>query len=149
MFHLAQINIARLLKPIDDPQIADFVNGLDEINALAERSPGFVWRLVSEDGNDATEYRPYDDDRLIVNVSVWEDVDSLRAYTYRSGHVDFFIRRKAWFEPIKQAHVALWWVPAGQNTTLEEAVARLEHLRLHGSSPTAFSIAKPELPPSN
>ena len=147
-YYLAQINIARLLKPIDHPQIADFVNALDEINAIADQAPGFVWRLVSNDGNDATEFRPYEDDNIIVNVSVWRDAESLKAYTYRSDHVSFFIRRKEWFEPFKTAHIALWWVPAGEMPSAEEAVARLEHLRKHGPTPHAFTITKPLPPPS-
>ena len=148
MYQLAEINIARLLQPIDHPQIAEFVDALDEINAQADQAPGFVWRLVSDDGNDAIDYRPYDDDRIIINVSVWRDVESLKAYTYRSDHVDFVIRRKVWFEPIKKPHIALWWVPTGAYPSVQEAVARLEHLQTHGSSSYAFDIAKPLPPPS-
>lgn len=147
MHQLAEINIARLVQPIDHPQVAEFVDALDKINALAEGAPGFVWRLVGDSGN-ATEFRPYDDDRIIINVSVWEDVESLKAYTYRSEHVEFFIRRKQWFEPMKEPHLALWWISAGQFPSIEEAVARLEHLRQHGASETAFFIAKPFAPPS-
>jgi len=109
-YQLAQINIAKLLKPIDHPQIADFVNQLDEINALAEKSKGFVWRLTDEVSNDATSINPFNDPRIIVNMSVWEDIISLKDYVYDSSHVEVFIRRKEWFEKPSKAHMALWWI---------------------------------------
>jgi Domain of unknown function (DUF3291) len=110
--HLAQVNIAKLLAPIDSPQIADFFNALDEVNALAESSPGFVWRLVG-DGNDATSLRPFDDPDTIVNMSVWESPEQLKTYAYRGLHVEFFKRRHEWFHTTDRA-VAAWWVNAGQ-----------------------------------
>ena len=110
--HLAQINIARLLAPIDDPRIADFVAQLDEINKLAEQSPGFVWRLKSDSGN-ATDVVFNDDPFVIVNMSVWESIEALRGYAYTSKHVDVFRRRAEWFEKMDKPQYCLWWVPGG------------------------------------
>ena len=141
-FHLAQINIARLLKPIDHPQIADFVNNLDEINLLAEKSDGFVWRLKDDESNNATSLNPFNDPMLIVNMSVWEDVESLKKYVYQSDHVKVFTRRKEWFEKPTKAHMALWWVEKGKVPTATEGKERLEYLQNNGSSPVTFSFSK-------
>lgn len=141
-FQLAQINIARLLKPIDHPQIADFVNKLDEINILAEKSDGFVWRLKDDESNNATSLNPFNDPMLIVNMSVWEDVDSLKKYVYHSDHVAVFMRRKEWFEKPTKAHMALWWVNKGEMPTAAEGRERLEYLQKNGNSPVAFSFSK-------
>lgn len=139
-FHLAQLNVARLLAPLDDPLLADFVQALDRINAVAEASPGFVWRLR---GTVA-----YPGDAMVLpNLSVWHSVESLRAFAYRSDHVEIFRRRAQWFEPPREAHAVLWWIPAGHEPSLEEAIARLEYLRAHGPSPHAFTFAKPGDPP--
>jgi hypothetical protein len=136
-YQLAQINIARLVAPLDDPKIAGFVEELDSINALAERSPGFVWRLKSSTGN-ATDI-PFDGDPLtIVNMSVWESVESLRDFTYTSRHVEVFRQRAAWFEKPVKAHSCLWWVPAGHEPTLNEGRERLEHYQAQGPTPYAF-----------
>ena len=110
--HLAQVNIARLLAPIDDPRLADFVAQLDSINALAEQSPGFVWRLKTEAGN-ATDVVFNDDPFVIVNMSVWESVESLRDYTYSSKHIEVFRRRAEWFEKPAKPTYCLWWAPVG------------------------------------
>src|SRR3954469_23723085 len=110
--HVAQVNVGRILGPIDSPVMAEFVAQLDQINALAERSPGFVWRLKTEDG-DATAIRPYDDDMIIVNMSVWESPAALHEYVYRSAHVEVMRRRREWFSRMTDAFMALWWVPAG------------------------------------
>jgi GNAT superfamily N-acetyltransferase len=131
--HLAQINIGRLAAPIDSPQLADFVAALDTVNALAEASPGFVWRLVGE-GNDATSLRPFPDPDVIVNMSVWESADSLHNFVYRSAHTPFLRRRRAWFTPVTGAAVGAWSIPVGHTPTLGEARARLDHMSLHGSS---------------
>lgn len=139
-FHLAQLNIARLRYPLDDPRMAGFVNGLAHINALADASPGFVWRLQSDSGN-ATDVRAFDDEELLVNLSVWESLDALRAYVYRSEHADFLRRRKEWFAPLDGPHQVLWWVEAGHIPTVEEAKARLERLAAEGPSPAAFTFA--------
>jgi hypothetical protein len=137
-FHLAQLNIAVMKAPLDSPLLADFVANLEPINALAESSPGFIWRLKDEDG-DATAIRPFGDDTL-VNVSVWQDVESLRDFAYNSGHVDMMRRRREWFDRQTEATAVLWWVPAGHLPTVNEAQQRLAHLRQFGPSPEAFTF---------
>jgi hypothetical protein len=137
-FHIAQLNIGRIRGPIDSPIMADFVALLDPVNAVADASPGFVWRLQTEEGN-ATAVRPYEDEAIAVNMSVWESIDELAAFVYRSGHVDVMRRRREWFERM-QVFMVLWWVPAGHLPSVEEAQERLEHLRLHGPTPYAFTF---------
>jgi len=148
---LAQLNIARLKAPLDSPELKDFVDNLDRINALAESSPGFVWRLTG-DGNDATALRPMGED-IIVNMSVWRDVESLKDYTYRSAHVEILKRKREWFTRMAEAHFALWWVVAGHRPTLAEAASRLAVLREKGPSPVAFTFtsafAAPDAPQAN
>jgi hypothetical protein len=139
--HLAQINIATLRAPMEHPSIAGFTNRLEEINALADASPGFVWRLQTDDG-DATSLRPYDDERVVINMSVWETLGALKDFVYRSHHVQLIRGRDEWFHRPTAAVYALWWVPAGHLPSVEEAMQRLEHLRTHGSTPQAFSFAK-------
>ena len=136
--HIAQVNIALPLEPLDSPLLAEFVEQLEPINALAERSPGFAWRLQDEDG-DATGIRAFDDDRLIINMSVWESIEALGEFVYRSGHVAVMRRRREWFERVRM-HMALWWVPAGHQPTVTEAEERLEHLRANGPTPFAFTF---------
>lgn len=137
--HLAQLNIGRLLHPLDDPRIADFKNALDQINALAEASPGFLWRLQGDDGNATQLAHPWSGDPLmLVNMSLWTNVESLKHYAYKTTHIDFFRRRREWFEPPTAAHAVLWWVPAGQLPTLAEAAERLALLRTHGPTQQAF-----------
>jgi hypothetical protein len=145
--HLAQLNIARLRAPLDDPSISGFVAGLPELNALAERSPGFIWRLTAPGTADATALRPRGPD-LLVNMSVWESVEALRDYVYRSVHLDSMRRRREWFhhEGIDQ-HLVLWWVPAGHVPTLPEAFARLARLAEHGPGPHAFTLREPQPQP--
>jgi hypothetical protein len=138
-YHLAQINIARMLAPIDDPLMADFVAQLPAVNALADTSPGFVWRLQTESG-DATSVKVYEDELIIVNISVWESVESLREYAYRSTHTGVLKYRTKWFENIKGPYMALWWIPAGHIPTPEEGKARLDYLREHGDTAYAFSF---------
>jgi hypothetical protein len=144
-FHLAQINVGRLLAEVGSPVIADFIDNLDKINAVAEASPGFVWRLTG-DGNDATDIRPFEDPMMAVNMSVWTDVASLGAFVYRSEHLSFMRRRREWFEEPKQPFMTLWWVPAGHRPTIDEGVARLEHFRANGPTPHAFSFKQPFAP---
>ncbi len=124
---------------MDDPTMAGFVARLDEINALADRSPGFVWRLQTEAG-DATAIRAFPDPLLLVNLSVWESVEALREFTYRSAHAGVMRRRAEWFERMDEPHLVLWWVPAGDLPTLDEAKARLDRLRSEGPSPEAFTF---------
>ena len=138
-YRLAQINIARMRAPLADPLMADFVANLNPVNELADRSPGFVWRFQTEDG-DATAVRPYDDDRIIINFSVWEDLAPLRDFVYRSGHNHFMKRRREWFERLTDGYLALWWVPRDHRPTIAEAVERMEHLKRHGPSIVAFTF---------
>lgn len=140
-YHIAQINIARMLAPLDDPIMHGFVSNLDRINALAEATPGFVWRLKGDEGN-ATASRIFEDDYIIINMSVWESIDALFDYTYKSAHVEIFRQRRDWFKAMKDVYFALWWIPAGHTPTPQEARARLEHLREHGATPHAFTFKK-------
>jgi len=137
-YELAQLNIAALKAPLDSPLLADFVANLDRINAVAEGSAGFVWRLQTTEG-DATALRPLGDDTL-VNMSVWKDVGSLRNYVYRSAHVEVMRRRKEWFEHTSAAFVVLWWVPKGHRPSIQEALSKLELLRSGGPSEEAFTF---------
>jgi hypothetical protein len=143
--HLAQVNIARMKAALEDPIMAGFVARLDEINALADRSPGFVWRLQTPEGN-ATYLRPYDDDRILFNLSVWKSIDELKRYVYYTAHVEAFRNRQAWFEQFSGAYLALWWIPEGHLPGIDEAKKRLAHLATHGPSQFAFTFKKP-LPP--
>ena len=140
-YQLAQLNIGEIRAPLDSPELKDFVDNLDRINALAESSPGYVWRLKG-DGNDATSLRPYDNEKIIVNMSVWRDVASLRAFVYDSAHVAIMKRRREFFLRMVKAYMVLWWVPAGHQPTVAEAVSKLEHLRAHGPTGEAFTFAE-------
>jgi hypothetical protein len=145
--HLAQLNVARALAPLDDARMSGFVERLAAINALADGAPGFVWRLQTEEG-DATAIRAFpDDELLIVNLSVWEGIEPLRAFVYQGEHAAALRRRRAWFAPMRDAFVALWWVPAGHRPTVAEAAARLARLRDDGPSADAFGFARPFPPP--
>jgi hypothetical protein len=137
--HLAQVNIARMNAPLDSAEMADFVARIAEINALADTSPGFVWRLATEQG-DATYVRPYDDDRILFNMSVWRSVDDLRSYVYSSAHTEVMRRRHRWFAKFEGATLALWWVPAGHVPSIDEAKSRLVRLDREGPSPAAFTF---------
>ena len=141
-FHLAQANIGRIRAPMDSPIMEGFRNQLDPINALADRSPGFVWRLQTEDGN-ATSIRPFPDERMAINMSVWESLETLQQYVYRSGHVAPLRDRKQWFERIEGPILVLWWVPAGHIPTVGEAQERLRYLEENGPTPHAFTFRTP------
>lgn len=145
-YHLAQVNIALPVEPLTSARLAEFVAALEPINALADGSPGFVWRLQTEDG-DATAIRGFGDDRLIVNMSVWESIGTLARYVYGSRHTDVMRRRREWFVPLGESVTALWWLPAGQRPTVTDAQHRLAHLRTHGPTPTAFTFRRPYPPP--
>jgi hypothetical protein len=144
MWHLAQLNVARPLAPLDSPQLAEFVAQLDRINVLAEAAPGFVWRLTGASGN-STDVRA-DDASLIVNMSVWMSPEALFEFVYKSGHVRVMARRREWFERIEVFQV-LWWVPGGHTPTIEEAMARLRVLRERGPSAEAFTFKQRYAPP--
>lgn len=144
-YHLAQLNIALMKEPLESPRMADFVANLDRINALAESSPGFVWRLQTEEGN-ATALRPLGEQTL-VNISVWRDVESLSRYVFRSAHVEVMRRRKEWFERMREAYVVLWWIPKGHRPNIAEAIARLDLLRAEGPTKDAFTFRRAFLAP--
>jgi hypothetical protein len=146
-FHLAQVNIGRFRAPIDSPIMAGFRDQLDPINALADRSPGFVWRLQTEEG-DATAIRPYaDDDLMAINMSVWASLEALQQFVYKSHHVQPLRDRDQWFERIEGPILALWWIPIGHTPTVQEATERLAHLKTHGPTPHAFTFRTPFPPP--
>jgi hypothetical protein len=139
MYELAQLNIARMLAPLDDPLMADFVAALDPVNAAAERARGFRWRLKTEDGN-ATAIRIYDDEWLIVNMSVWSDPEALITYVYGADHRAVLRRRREWFERLTDATAVLWWVPTGERPSVADARVRLDGLRRNGPTATAFTL---------
>jgi len=146
-FHLAQVNVGRIRAPLDDPIMEGFRTQLDPINALADRSPGFVWRLQTEDGN-AMAIRPYAaDDRMAINMSVWESLDALQQFVYKTAHVGPLRDRKQWFEPMDGPILALWWIPAGHIPTIDEAKERLQHLKEHGPTLAAFTFRVSFPPP--
>ena len=145
------MNVGVIRAPMDSALMADFAGNLDRINALAEASPGFVWRLQTDDGN-ATSIRPFEQENLLVNMSVWRDVQSLSQYVYTSAHVALMRRRREWFERMDQAFLVLWWVPAGHRPSVDEGIARLELLRAQGSTAAAFTFRNafppPDAPPA-
>jgi Domain of unknown function (DUF3291) len=138
-YRLAQCNIGRLLAPLDSPQLAGFVGALEPINELADQAPGFVWRLQTEDG-DATAIRAFDDDMLIMNMSVWESLEALGEFVYRSPHREVMRGRRQWFEKLAEAYMVLWWIPADTVPTVADAKARLEVLRRDGPTADAFTF---------
>lgn len=141
-YHLAQVNIGRVVAPMDSLEMAGFVSQLKPINALADWSPGFVWRLQTESG-DATAILPYDDPRININMSVWESVEALKQFVYKSAHLGPLLDRLQWFEKPVEAHMAMWWIPAGHIPGVEEAKDRLQFRRTWGDTPVAFSFSKP------
>lgn len=146
-WNLAQFNIGRIVAPLDSEQLKGFVDRLEEVNAVADGSPGFVWRLQTDEG-DATALRPYDDDDLmLVNMSVWESVGALSEFAYRSVHRDLLRERAQWFERASEPILVLWWVPTGHNPTVDEAKERLELLRAKGPTIDAFNFRQPFPPP--
>jgi heme-degrading monooxygenase HmoA len=140
--HLAQLNVATPAVPVDGPVFAEFMALLVPVNTLAEHSPGFVWRMTAEHSHDSTSLRPYGPD-VMVNLSVWESVEALREFTYRSAHLAAMRRRRDWFLPPDGPHLVLWWVPAGHRPGFEEAEARLDLLAAHGPGPAAFTLREP------
>ncbi|MBZ0328335.1 MAG: DUF3291 domain-containing protein [Altibacter sp.] len=138
--HLAQFNIAEAIAPMDSPVMADFINNTDTINALAEKSPGFVWRFTDKDGADAYSVRAYESDFILVNMSVWKDRESLFKFVYQSEHVEIFRRKKEWFAKMPKMHMVLWHVEDGHEPTVEEGKERLAYLQKHGETLHAFSF---------
>ena len=138
--HVAQINIGTMVAPTDDPAVAEFMDNLDRINAIADEAHGFVWRLQTDEGN-ATDIHVFPNPLELVNMSVWETVDDLKAYVYRTEHVEFFRRRAEWFEAHAK-RVALWHV-AGRTAELDDAIRRVEFLERFGPSPYAFGFGRP------
>jgi heme-degrading monooxygenase HmoA len=138
-YQLAEVNIARLAAPLESQQLAEFVARLDEINSLADESPGFIWRLQSDEGN-ATYFKPYDDDLILFNLSVWESPEDLKKYVYGSAHAEVFKRRREWFEKFNGMFFAMWWVRSGEIPTIQEAKQRLEYLEKNGPTEFAFTF---------
>ena len=139
-YHLAEINIARMKGvSLEDPIMKEFVDNIDSVNTYAESSAGFVWRLKDENDN-ATSMNPYNDEQVIINISVWETKDAFENFVYKTFHSDFLRKRKDWFLQLGKAHTAMWWIKAGQVPTMEEAVNRLEFLQKNGASEFAFDF---------
>jgi hypothetical protein len=145
VYQLAQLNVALMKAPLDSPAMADFAGNLARINRLAEESPGYVWRLESDEG-DATAFRPLGQ-HVLVNLSVWGDLESLSRYVYQSSHVEVMRRRREWFDRMSDSSLVLWWVPAGHRPTVEEGLERLETLRAIGPGPAAFTFRHAYGPP--
>lgn len=143
---IAQINIARMKGVnIDDPVMKEFSDNLDRINEIAEASKGFVWRLKDE-SNNATSINPFDDVQIIINISVWESIETLEEFTYKSFHTEYVRRRKEWFNTFGKAYYAIWWIPRGKHPTIQEAVDKLEFLQKNGPTPHAFDFKNRFLP---
>lgn len=143
-YQLAQINVAHMLgENIDSPIMQEFVANLDRINSIAEASQGFIWRYVDADSNDATSANPFNDEKIIINISVWEDIESLKKFVYQSAHLEFLQRKKEWFTKFKSNHLAMWWIPAGEFPSVDEAVAKLNELQTEGASERVFDFRKP------
>jgi hypothetical protein len=138
-YHLAEINIAQMIAPMDSPIMAEFKNNLERINGLGEQSPGFVWRL-KDDSGDATSIKVFDNDAMIINMTVWESIEALYDFAYKSDHTEFFRRRREWFDKLDIPVVVLWWIPAGHIPTIDEAKAKLDYLKEHGVTPLAFTF---------
>ncbi|HWC20242.1 MAG TPA: DUF3291 domain-containing protein [Terriglobales bacterium] len=139
-YHLAQVNMGRIKAPLESETMRGFMSRLAEINALADSSPGFVWRLATTEGN-ATYFRPYpEDDRILLNMSVWESVEALKHYVYRSAHAEVLRHRQEWFEKFAGTYLALWWVPAGHIPSIDEAKKRVAHLDANGPTQFAFTF---------
>jgi len=145
-WHIAQLNVGKAVAPPGSPELAEFMAALEGINALADRSPGFVWRLQSASGN-ATDILLTDDPTSLINMSVWHSLETLFEFVYRSAHTPFMVRRREWFLKATQAYQVLWWVPAGHIPTPQEAMERLEHLRRNGPTPHAFTFKASFAPP--
>jgi hypothetical protein len=148
-YHIAEINIAKMKGvDINDPIMKEFMENLDRVNEIAESSEGFVWRLKDE-SNNATNLNPYEDEQILINVSVWGSIEQLENFMYKTFHSDFLKRRKEWFLAYGTAHTAMWWVPAGHLPSLQEAVDKLEYLQKHGASLESFDFRNKFATPTN
>jgi len=147
-YHLAQVNVAKMNADIEDPIMSGFVKRLEEINTLADISKGFIWRFKTDVG-DATYLRPFDDTRILFNMSMWETVDDLRNYVYASKHLELLKSKDDWFMKLGEAHLALWWIEKGHMPSVEEALGKLALIKAGGPSQEAFTFAKPYLKPSS
>lgn len=145
-YQLAQLNIAVPVAPLDSPIMAEFMNNLDLINTIADQSPGFVWRLQTEDGN-ATSLRPFGDNTM-VNMSVWNDIDSFKFFVYKTQHTEFMRKRKQWFKSLSEAYLVMWWVSKGHVPDVGEAKTKLEQIRKEGPTEQAFNIRQTFAPPN-
>ena len=139
---LAQLNIAKAKYPLDDPRMKEFTDNLEPINAIAEATEGFVWRLVGENDN-ATDVQAFSDPNIIVNMSVWSSMDALKDFMFKTHHRDYLRRKKEWFSEIENASYVLWWIEDGTIPNVDDGIVRLEHLRSYGDSPYAFSFKAP------
>lgn len=147
-YHLVQVNIAKMNADLEDPIMSGFVQRLEEINTLAENSKGFVWRFQSDEG-DATYLRPFDDPRILFNMSVWEEVEDLRSYVYSSKHLELLKAKNDWFTKLGDGHIALWWIKKGHMPSVEEALEKLSFIKENGPSPDVFTFAKPYPKPNS
>ena len=141
-YHLAQVNIAKMLADLNAPVMSDFVQRLNEINLLADSSAGFVWRFLSDEG-DATYLRPYEDKNILFNMSVWESLESLKAYVYNSSHLELLKSKKNWFSKLSEPHMALWWVPKGHIPSVSEGLRKINIIKERGACEEAFTFAEP------
>ena len=147
MYHIAQLNIARMRAPLDDPLMQRFVDWLDPVNGLADESDGFIWRLQTEEGN-AASVHAFEDESILVNMSVWESIEDLRAFVVNPNHTQVMRESLRWFEPLDGPHLVLWWVRAGHLPSPDEARKRLEFLSAHGPSAEAFTFSQSFPPPA-
>jgi Domain of unknown function (DUF3291) len=139
-YHIAEINVARMKGvDINDPIMKEFVENLDKVNGIAESSEGFVWRLKDENNN-ATSLNPYNDEQVIINLSVWESIETLENFMYKTFHSEFLKRRKEWFQTYGKAHTAMWWIPVGKLPTLLEAIDKLDYLQKNGPTEQVFDL---------
>ncbi|MBW4601133.1 MAG: DUF3291 domain-containing protein [Calothrix sp. FI2-JRJ7] len=145
-YHLAQVNTAKMRYSLDAPEMADFVAQINSVNAVADDDPGFVWRLRGEGAEDATSIRVFDDESILITLTVWKSLEALSNYVYHGAHSDIMRSRRRWFEKVEQPILAMWWICAGYTPTVNEAKKRLEHLQQYGSTPYAFSFRKPFSP---
>ena len=141
-FHIAQFNVAKMVAPFDAPVMQGFLNALKPINMIADNSPGFVWRL-QDDRGDATSIQAFEDEAMLVNMSVWESLDALKKFVYKSKHLDFLRNKENWFEPLPEPNLVLWWIEQGHTPTIAEGKRRLDLLGSDGPSPVAFTFSEP------